>query len=139
MDWVDDRGSTDEWLLPDDRVSDSTGASPESLERQVSEALTVARASARIAAAAEHNAKQAGEAAARRSAEVAELVDRVGAALERLEARDRAYLRRAREAEREQETLRSFDERADRIVQRLRDLESSSAVLRVTGPATAPI
>ncbi len=137
MDWVDDRGSTDDWLLPEDRAPQAIGPSPESIERQVSEALTVARASARIAAEAEVTAKLAGDDAAACTAELTELADRVEAALGHLEARERAASRRAAEAEREEKTLRRFDERADRIVQRLRDLERSPAVLTVTVPATA--
>ena len=70
---------------------------------------------------------EAGARAEAASEVVTELSGRVELALAKLEARERATVRRAEEAEREQRTLRSFSARADRIVDRLRDLEERAA------------
>ncbi len=160
---MDDRGSTEDWLLPEDRESlAATNGAPVTDER-IEEALSLARAAAEAATAAEQRALLAGNESearmqqilyvARASAEVAveaeqrasragteaesrlgELTERVELALAKIEARERATRRRAFEAEREEETLRSFGRRADRIVRRLRQLEQAPAILR-----TAPL
>ena len=93
--------------------------------------LYVARASAEVAVEAEQRATRAGADAESR---LGELTERVELALAKIEARERATRRRAFEAEREEETLRSFGRRADRIVRRLRQLEQAPAILR-----TAPL
>ena len=162
MAFSDDRGSTQDWLLPEDRdsVAAGNGSSP---DEPLGEALSIARAAAEAAVESEQRALLAGNEAearmqqilyvARASAEVAveaeqratragagaesrlgELTERVELALAKIEARERATRRRAFEAEREEETLRSFGRRADRIVRRLRQLEQAPALLR-----TAPL
>ena len=88
--------------------------------------LYVARASAEVAVEAEQRASRAGDEA---EARLSELAERVELALAKIEARE-ATRRRAFEAEREEETLRSFGRRADRIVRRLRQLEQAPAILR---------
>ena len=79
-----------------------------------------------------HEASAEAGARAEAAAEVVtELSARVEGALAKLEARERATMRRAEEAEREQRTLRSFTARADRIVDRLRDLETRASPAKV--------
>jgi hypothetical protein len=170
-----DRGSTQEWLLPEDRENGRPAedresvvadAVPSDLGAQIEQVLHVARASAEVAVEAEQRALLTGNEAearmeqvlyvARASAEVAveaeqrarqaggeaearigELTERVEMALAKIEARERATRRRAFEAEREEETMRSFGRRADRIVRRLRQLEQSPTVIRRASPARA--
>ena len=155
---MDDRGSTQDWLLPEDRESVPADDAPSAPDERIEEALCLARASAEVAVEAEQRALLAGNESearmqqilyvARASAEVAveaeqraakagndaetrlgELAERVEMALAKIEARERATRRRAFEAEREEETLRSFGRRADRIVRRLRQLEQAPAIL----------
>jgi hypothetical protein len=166
MAFSDDLGSTQDWLLPEDRESFLEENGKPAADPLLEEALALARASAEAAADAEQRALLAGNESearmqqilyvARASAEVAveaeqrasaagdeaqarlsELTERVELALAKIEARERATRRRAFEAEREEETLRSFGRRADRIVRRLRQLEQAPAILRTVplGPA----
>jgi peptidoglycan DL-endopeptidase CwlO len=117
----------------------------ERIEWQIDAVATSVDASADYTASVERSIgrlhEDSAEASARAEAAaevVTELSGRVESALAKLEAREQATARRADEAEREQRTLRSFTARADRIVDRLRDLEaraSPATVWRVTGEA----
>jgi hypothetical protein len=111
------RDSTEDWLLPEGRRPPTLVE----LEGRIDEALAVARAAesaaAAIGAAALEAAEQAREAAegAHRSAQLA---DRATSAVVE-ERRGRAHGGRASE----DRSMRSFSERADRVVARLRALE----------------
>jgi hypothetical protein len=111
------RDSTQDWLLPEGRRPPTLVE----LEGRIDEALAVARgaesAAAAIGAAALEAAEQAREAAegAHRSAQLA---DRATSAVVE-EHRGRAQGGRASE----DRSMRSFSERADRVVARLRALE----------------
>ncbi|MFN8161023.1 MAG: hypothetical protein U0R52_08300 [Solirubrobacterales bacterium] len=127
---LDDRGSTADWLIPEDR--EALEPPGPGLEERLDDALSVAREALRLAQDAR---KAAGRAEAASPGRLADLAARVEEALSRLEAREMAIERRLAEAKREQLTVRSFDERADRIVRRLRDLERLPVAFRVARPA----
>lgn len=98
------------------------------------EAGSRAKAAAELAeraGSAAHTAQQRAEdgaaSAAASADKVNELAGRVEVALVKLEARERATVRRSKEAEREDRTLRNFTARADRIVERLRELEERAS------------
>ncbi len=116
-----ERDSTQDWLLPE-------GAAPpllSELERRIDEAMIVARASEKAAIEIGEAAVEAA-AQARRAADVAE---RATAAVERATAvAPSGNGVAAAESERavEDAALRSFSERADRVVARLRALERRS-------------
>ena len=106
-----ERDDTQDWLLPEHALPPTLAE----LEARIDEAVTVARASEEaivaVGASAEEAARQA-----RRAAGVAER-----AAASALEAQ-----KRSEEAVRrppEDESMRRFSERADRVVRRLRKLE----------------
>jgi predicted phage tail protein len=97
------------------------------------EAASQGKAAAEIAERAAASAAGAHLLAAERSdrvdraeARMADLTGRVEAALAKLEAGEQATVRRAEQAERDERNLRSFDERADRVIRRLRDLEQAA-------------
>ena len=114
-----ERDSTQDWLIPE-------GSGPpllSELERRIDEALIVAKASERAAIVVGDAALDAAQ-QARRAAEIAE---RATAAV--LNAEPPAPAQPAEDG-----ALRSFSERADRVVARLRALERRS---RRGQPATA--
>ncbi len=103
-----ERDSTQDWLLP------ASSAPPllSELERRIDDALVVAKASETAVMAVGDAALDAAQ-QARRAADCAERA--AGVALD--------VSQRATEAPREDAALRSFSERADRVVARLRALE----------------
>jgi len=105
---------TQDWLVPESRRPPTVAE----LERRIEQALATARASEAavmtVGAAAFDAAEQA-----RRAAELAERAS--GAALEA--ARGRPAVAPVAEPASEEEGLRDFSERADRLVARLRQLQ----------------
>jgi hypothetical protein len=118
-----ERDSTRDWLLPDASAPPLIGE----LERRIDEAVAIAHASETavmtVGAAALEAAKQAN-----RAAEIAERASAVALDAQRSAARGAP----PPEANiwPEDESLRSFTERADRIVLRLRQLERAPAPRR---------
>ncbi len=110
-----ERDSTQDWLLPE-------GSAPpllSELEQRIDEALIIARASEKAAMAVGDAALDAAQ-QARRAADIAERATAVA-----LEAGAAAAVNSAvlPEQPSEDAALRSFSERADRVVARLRALE----------------
>ncbi len=157
-----DRDSTQDWLVPDDPAEEisvprpslpprgpswSAGAEILAEAERSAEAAAAAADRAGIAAGQAETALQRAEgmlAADRETGAAAEqtirsLTERVEVALEKLETRDRVAERRAEEAEREQDALRSFFSRADRIVAALAGLEQALDGARaMTGGTASP-
>lgn len=108
-----ERDDTQDWLLPE-------GAAPpllSELEERIDEALIVAKASEKAVMAVGEAALDAAE-QARRAADLAERA--TAAALSVVPAETEVRLPAASP---EDDALRSFSERADRLVERLRALE----------------
>jgi hypothetical protein len=114
-----ERDSTQDWLLPEGSAPPLLGE----LEQRIDEALTIAKASEKAAVAIGDAALDAAR-QARRAAEIAE----------RATAAALAGPERRGERPPEDAALRSFSERADRVVARLRALDRRP---RVTRPASA--
>jgi hypothetical protein len=109
-----ERDSTDDWLIPD-------GAGPpllSELEQRIDHALVIATASEKAVMAVGEAAFDAAQ-QARRAADIAERA--TAAALSASQASALAPERNSEDA-----ALRSFSERADRVVVRLRALERRS-------------
>ncbi len=145
-----DRDSTTDWLVPeepDGEISVERAASqapPVSLLERFEAAESRLRrteamlrldqdaghAAIEAAAAAERSAtvaERAGAVSLAAQREVAELTERVDAALEILAAREAAAQNRAAEAQQEADAIVAFRVRADRIVETLRRLEADAA------------
>ena len=127
-----ERDSTQDWLLPE-------GAAPpllSELEQRIDEALAIARASE--AGGDDRSATSALD-AARQARRAAELAERASAAA--LEANRAAATRPPDDAAAgcrrlaEDASLRSFSERADRVVARLRALEGLPRRVRTSSAA----
>jgi hypothetical protein len=135
-----DRDSTEDWLVPESGLGPpGSNGDPADLTRAIGRLDDRLEAVAASADAAGDLAEQADAAASQAQRRVEAVADRVGQALAKLEARERATVRRATEAEHEQQTLRSFEARADRVVLRLRELERRSLDLATNGPAGRPV
>jgi hypothetical protein len=109
-----ERDSTQDWLIPD-------GAGPpllSELEERIDQALIIAKASEKAVMAVGDAALDAAE-QARRAADIAERA--TAAALSASQATAQASEHNSEDA-----ALRSFSERADRVVARLRALERRS-------------
>jgi hypothetical protein len=133
-----ERDSTDDWLVPEPGQGlrgGEDGATLSRAVRRLDDRLEAVAASADAAGDLAERANASADEAQRRADAVA---DRAEQALAMLEARERATARRAPEAEREKQTLRSFDARADRIVLRLRELERRSLAVATNGPGRQP-
>jgi hypothetical protein len=121
-----ERDSTQDWLLPE-------GAEPpllNELEERIDEALTIARASEKAVVAVGEMALDAAE-QARRAADAAERASRTALGAT---ASPQAAPEPSPPVPAGDEALRSFSERADRVVARLRALERRPGAAR---PASA--
>lgn len=122
-----ERDNTEDWLLPDAAVPPTIGE----LERRIEDAVTTAHASEAavmtVGAAALEAASQA-----HRAADIAERASIVALDVQRSAA---VASRHEPDAEPEDRRLRSFTDRADRVVARLRALERLPARSRRTSAA----
>jgi hypothetical protein len=134
-----DRDSTEDWLVPEPGQPQASATDAAALTRAIERLDDRLEAVAASADAAGDLAERADACASEAQRRVDAVADRVGQALAKLEARERATVRRATEAEREQQTLRSFEARADRIVLHLRELERRSVDVATNGPAGKPV
>jgi hypothetical protein len=117
-----ERDSTQDWVLPE-------AARPpllSELEARIEEAVVTARASEAAVMSVGEAALEAAE-QARRAAGVAERAAATALDAQRRAAGSWAVATGRAESNREDESLRSFTERADRIAERLRELSPASA------------
>jgi hypothetical protein len=109
-----ERDSTEDWLLPEHRTPPTVAE----LQSRIDEALATARASEAAAMMIGEAALDAAE-RARRAAELAERAARIAVSVQ---PRDRPPAGTA-SAPGKSDSMRDFSERADRIVERLRQIQ----------------
>ena len=113
-----ERDSTQDWLLPGYRMPPTIGE----LEDRIDEALATARASEAAVMTVGASALDAAE-QARRAAELAERAARSAAGAVKDAQRGGGGSRADAGPEPEDDSMRDFSERADRIVERLRQIQ----------------
>jgi hypothetical protein len=113
------RDSTQDWLLPGDAAPPLIGE----LVDKVDEAMAIAKASEKAVAEVGDSALDA----ARQARRAAEIAERASAAMLRAQRSARP------EPATQDAALRSFSERADRVVARLRALERRPGAVRAAG------
>lgn len=94
---------------------------------QGSAAAEIAERAAVAAAGAQLLAAERSQRVDRAEARVTDLAGRVDQALAKLEAGEQATVRRAERATEDESSLRSFEERADRVVRLLREAEQTAS------------
>jgi hypothetical protein len=130
-----ERDTTQDWLLSDEMAPPLLGE----LEERIEEAVASAVAAEESAKAAEEEVHSVGVAAlnaARQATKAAETAERAAEAAERASGAALDASQAAIEGPPEDNALRSFSERADRVVARLRALERLPRRPRVASAAS---
>lgn len=155
-----DRDTTQDWLIPEMRTSAVPALAPFEAEEPsrdapepasapagnrvvhqiaaVAASADAAGALAEAAAASAQRARDQAEQGSRRADQALERAEEVAGRLDQalaaLEADERTRIHRAGEVDGDPDPLRRFEARADRVAQRLRDLERRRSPHRIARP-----